>query len=183
LGKRKGIAIGLVVVIVFVVVLIFGAVAAYFRSNMAETSLQKSQIKAYYLCMTGIELGTAALRQNKTITMTQEEQDVSQYNVYKTSVNAFDRYGKEAYVPPSAYFGIDEVFTDTLTVTKDKFGVDGDVDIKVSAYNDPDGQVMVRLDSDGHYEESGKVYNHSGSVVFNARNPAEYVRDVDPANP
>lgn len=130
--KRKGMALISVIVVLSVVIIFTASISAIFSQDLKETVNQESQTKAYYLALSGIEMGEAAL-------MT--EYKASPSTLY---IEAFKGPGNKKFVThptnPANYLSLGE----------------GKIKIEMGNVKDGSGKIWIQIHSEGILDKDGK---------------------------
>jgi len=175
LKKRRGIALGMVIALVLVLMTLFTTVAIYFNTNLDLIVHRRNMIKAYFLCKAGMELGTAAL-------FTQVETGAPA-GTDNATANLFERFAEgvdtgdgignlPALVPGEA----NAVFEHVIVFNVAEDGVEGQARITVWA-----DDTHVFLESEGIYKcRRGRYHRHTGRRSFVTNNPANTTFELPP---
>jgi hypothetical protein len=158
--KRRGIVLAFVVCIFTVISLLYLSASAYFTYCVRTAARQDGTTKAYYIMLSGLELGMAALFQD-----------------YAADDGGTARL-IDWYSPRYADFGFGSRFTGELksgaagegqiVLSAGNEGIDGVIDIQIAP--DPYSGDFVRLQSRGLFGG----YESNGYILIDTQNPANY---------
>lgn len=141
--SRKGSTIVTVTYIMVIIVIMMTSLGAMFSNNLKQATAQEKNMEAYYLALSGIDMGMSALMQE---------------NAEGNTLLSIE-YTKEA----------EPTVADTPVLAQ-QFSVDvGTIDIQISAYEDAANERWVEVVSIGTL--SNGVTSKTSRIKFLASNP------------
>ncbi|MEA4890469.1 MAG: hypothetical protein VB070_13515 [Clostridiaceae bacterium] len=123
-SSKKGSALSVVMLVLAVIMIITTVIASMYSVNLQQAKLQEDRMKAYYLALSGVEVGYSAL-------MTDTDPDDANVVYY------YKKYAAE----------LNNAISQSLTLD------DGTVDLRLSRTT-IDGKVWLVIEAEGHLNNS-----------------------------